>query len=143
MMERSRSSLDIIGILQKEDKRLASEISLVKNRDQSIPDWIDVTAFSGAWVNYGGSGSFAEDTAGYWRSSTGLVLLKGVVKNGLIPGDLLVLPIGFRPAFLKRFPIISNGVFGIASVSAVGIVRVEAGSNIKVELSGIAFRSEQ
>lgn len=143
MMERSRSSPDIIGILQKGIREVSTRVEAVSNRDQSIPDWVDVNAFNGAWVYFGGVGIFAEDTVGYWRSSSGLVFLKGVVKSGVIPGDLFTLREGFRPAFKKRFPIISNGLFGILSISDVGVVRIEAGNNTKVELSGIVFRAEQ
>ncbi len=142
MMERSRSSPNIIGILQRDTREVALRLGKIANRDQSIPDWIPVNTFYGAWVYYGGIGAFVEDTVGYWRSSSGIVLLKGVVKNGIIPSDLFTLEPGFRPAFRKRFPIISNGVFGYVSISETGNVKVEAGSNVKVELSGISFRAE-
>lgn len=138
MMERSRSSPDIIGILKKQDRELAERISKLWNRELSIPDWITPTLL-GSWVNFGG----AEEPAGYWRSSSGLVLLRGTIRNGIIPSAVWIMPEGFRPLTDKHFPIVSAGSFGYALVQANGNVVVPAGNSSSVYLSGIVYRAEQ
>src|SRR6185295_16972344 len=97
MMERSRSSADIIGQLQRQLREHDDMLTTLRGLDRAI-DWIAPT-LAGTWVNFGGS----EDTAAYSRTSSGIVLLKGVIKSGTVPSTALTLPVGFRPLKIMRF----------------------------------------
>src|SRR5881227_1478499 len=138
MTERSRSRLNAFTALAVNDREQRRDIQKIGARDRSLPDWI-TPALSSPWVNFGGT----EDTVGYWRDSSGIVYLKGVIKSGTIPSAIFFLPDGLKPLAIRRFPVYSNGALGFVTVAADGQVTVISGSNVSVELSSINFRAEQ
>ena len=138
MMERSRSRKDIFGDIYTRLRDNEDEIGIVSQSDHSLFDWIPITLV-GAWVAFGG----AEDIPKYWRDSSGIVRMAGLIKSGAVPSAFTTLPANFRPGGNRRFPTISNGAFGYVSVLANGVCTVEAGSNVYVDLAAIAFRAEQ
>lgn len=137
MMERSRSRLDPLSSLQVRDRDLQKQVDRLRNRDRSLPDWIDLT-LAGAWVTFGAP----EDDPGYWRDSSGIVRFRGVAKSGTVPSTLTTMGEGFRPAGKRRFPVVSNNVFGYISVTSAGVITVEAGNNTYIDIAAINYRAE-
>lgn len=136
-MERSRSRLDPFSSLQVKNRDIQKQVDRLRNRDRSLPDWIDLT-LAGAWVAFGSP----EDDPGYWRDSAGIVRFRGVAKSGTVPSTLTTMVEGFRPVGKRRFPVVANNVFGYVSVTAAGVITVEAGSNVYVDLASINYRAE-
>jgi hypothetical protein len=93
-------------------------------------------AFSGAWVNFGGS----NEPARYWKDYTGIVRIGGIVKSGVIGTTIFTLPGGYRPQYAMIYPVASNGALGIVTVNPDGTVVANSGSNVYFSLSGISFR---
>jgi hypothetical protein len=85
------------------------------------------------WINFGSGFS----DAGYYKDSSGLVHLRGVIRNGTVPADVFVLPVGYRPAATLIFPIVSNDLLGQVRINSSGNVHLYAGSNTWVALDGI------
>jgi len=119
------------------DREAARAIRRLESVDRSV-DWITPT-LSGAWVAFGGS----EQAPAYSRTASGMVLLRGVAKSGTVPSTLFTLPAGFRPLGNRRFPVVANNLFGYISIIATGVVTIEAGSNVYVDLAAVSFRAEQ
>lgn len=88
-----------------------------------------------SWANAGG----ANAPAGYYKDGNGRVYLQGRVAGGLLTQEVFTLPVGFRPAATVSFPVVSNGAFGWAYVTALGNVYAQAGSNVAFNLDGIDF----
>lgn len=102
--------------------------------------WITPTLING-WVNYDAP---SHATVQYMRDSEGFVHLKGLAKNGAMPSEIFVLPVGFRPALVEHFPSYSNGAFGGVRVDNTnGNVRLEQGGNPWFSLAGITFLAVQ
>lgn len=109
------------------------------------PRWQDCTLLNN-WVNY--ASGYA--TAGYTRTSAGVIGLRGLMKSGKIDtidgagtGIACVLPVGFRPAQNLIFQVagIEGGASGSARVDIYtnGNVEVQDGEIGWVSLSGITF----
>jgi hypothetical protein len=115
-----------------------SRLEILEHRDHSLADWQSLP-FNAGWSDFGG----LEEAAGFWRSSSGIVFLRGEVKStGTIPDDIGTLPVGFRPSTKKRFAVVSNNAFGAVSILTTGVINVDVGSVVRVSLSGISFRAE-
>lgn len=138
-MDRSRSKLDIFGIMQRQIDDVCSQLGTLRNQNLALPDWVNAPTLQGAWVNFGG----AEDNAAFWRDSSGNAQLRGVIMSGAIPSLAFTLPVGFRPGGTRRFPLVSNGAFGYITVAANGQVTVSAGNNTYVDLAAVQFRAEK
>jgi hypothetical protein len=139
MMERSRSSPDIIAILQKSITALESTVNVLQHRDHSIPNWIDLTLGS-SWVSY----LPTEPVLGYWRDSSGIVRLRGIIKGGTLnPNIIATLPVGFRPLTTLRIAIPTSTGFGWVQINPTGAISLVTGSNLWADFSGISFRAEQ
>lgn len=97
--------------------------------------WTALT-LAGTWVNFAGTTQVAQ-----YRKVGDRVELRGTVKNGTIPGTLWTLPTDFRPPADIALPVVSNGAAsGVVSVTAsTGVVRIEAGSNVSVNLDSVRF----
>jgi hypothetical protein len=90
-----------------------------------------------SWVNNGAP----TQTAGYWKDSSGIVHIQGVIKSGTVGAAAFTLPAGFRPSNDEYFSCISNALFGYAHVTAAGNVTIDGGSNAYFSLSGISFKA--
>src|SRR3954447_6082552 len=97
MTDRLRSNPGIIDLIHKDLRETGKRIDRLVNNDRSIQDWYDLT-FNAPWGNIGGQVGGA-----FWRSPSGLVMLRGVVTGGVINTSMTTLPDGFRPAFTVRF----------------------------------------
>lgn len=141
---RSKTSLDIFQSLQKDIADLSTRVDALA-RNLALPDWINIgdpnaPAFQNSWVAYG-----APFTApGFWRNSSGMVCLRGLVKNGTVSsvGVIFTLPVGFRPPAQLLFANHAGGASGRLDVSIDGSVIAVAGSNAYFQLDGIMFRAE-
>lgn len=145
-MDRSRSKLDIIGVLQKRISDAFSQIETLRNQNLALPDWI-VPTLAGTWVSAIGVNT---ENPAYWRNSAGIVMLRGAVKSGGVGTTIFTLPVGFRPAKvggstlnIKYIPVVVAGALGYVSVRSDGTVVHELGSTTYVDLSSISFRAEQ
>lgn len=90
-----------------------------------------------SWVNY----SAAHRPAGFYKDSSGLVRIEGLIKSGTAtPGTtIFTLPSGYRPSKDIYFPTASNGAHGEVTITSAGSVNIVAGSNTYFSLDGISF----
>lgn len=95
-------------------------------------------AFQNGWNNYGAG--FA--TGAYFRDATGIVHLRGLVKDGTMSATIFTLPPGNRPDGTLIFPAASLSAYGEVRVAADGTVVATIGSNAWVDLSSVHFRAE-
>lgn len=136
MMERSRSKQGLFGGIFKRLEILERDLRNLRAGTHTT-DWISL-ALVNSWINYGG----IEETAQYWKSPSGNVYLKGVVKSGAIPSIIGVLPPGYRPLANARFAVVSNGAFGYILIDNLGNITVQVGNNTLVDLHGVVFAGE-
>jgi hypothetical protein len=69
-------------------------------------------AFMNSWQNYGNDGTYTYDDVTFYKDPDGFVHLEGVIKNtsGSAYNTLMfTLPVGYRPDYIVRIPIIANG----------------------------------
>lgn len=95
-------------------------------------------AFAGAWVNFA---SATDAVASFYKDPFGRVFIRGTVKSGAIGSAIFTLPGGYRPQYTEIFAVVSNGAFGICTITSAGVVTATAGSNIYFTLNGISFRA--
>lgn len=108
------------------------------NGDFAVGVTTGAPAFVNAWANLGGA--FA--TVKYWKDSSNVVHLSGVMASGTIGNSAFTLPATMRPADGTRiFPVFSNNAFGFVQVTTAGAVIAAAGSNVSFSLDGISFRA--
>lgn len=100
----------------------------------SIPLWAS-PVLQNNWSDYGNGYA----PAAYTKTSSGLVVLKGMVKSG--SGTIFTLPTGYRPATSEyiMFENSSNQTMGRVDVTSSGSVAISVGSNAWYSLDGIAF----
>ncbi len=82
----------------------------------------------------------------YWKDADRTVRLSGAAVNTIdpAPSEIFTLPVGYRPTYPKRFPVVVDAVtIGVVSVAATGEVTVESGAlGTAVYLDTISFRGE-
>lgn len=100
-----------------------------------------------SWVNFG---SVYLD-AGYYKDSLGRVHLQGLIKNGTVPNNAFVLPVGYRPSarlifnqmasdvtatsyVFDRVDVLSDG-----GVNIIGYAPAGSSAPAWVSLNGISF----
>jgi prepilin-type N-terminal cleavage/methylation domain-containing protein len=98
----------------------------------TIPLWTPFNLLNG-WINY--SPQFS--TAGYTKTSSGLVVLKGMIRAG--SGNIATLPPGYRPSAYIMFENSTNSAGGRVDIQSDGTVRLSVGSNAWYSLDGISF----
>lgn len=142
-MDRQRSQLDIVGKLQRQLADANDQIKTLRNQNLAIPDWINIgdvgaPAFQNSWVNYGGY-----NVAGFWRDSSGIVHLRGLIKLGTVGfgTPVFTLPVGFRPGQNILLGVHANGAEGRMDIDTSGNVGIIAGSNGYVAIN-TCFRAE-
>jgi hypothetical protein len=98
----------------------------------TVPLW---TSFSlqNSWVDYGQPFS----SAGYTKTSGGVILLKGLVRSGA--STIAILPPGYRPAMETMFTTSSNSAVSRVDIRSDGTINMTRGSNAWVSLDGIEF----
>lgn len=95
--------------------------------------------YENSWVDYD-SGAYR--SAGYRKGADGVVHLRGLVKDGTLPGVVFTLPSGCRPALRTIFTCLSGGGVCRVDVTAAGAVDIQTGSNAWVSLEGISFYAD-
>ncbi len=99
----------------------------------TIPLWATPVLQNG-WTNYGSGYS----TAGFTKTSSGLIVLKGLVKGG--SGVILNLPVGYRPTDRLIFLTSTNpNAAGRVDIETNGNVSMQVGSNGWFALDNIRF----
>lgn len=154
-MERSRSKTDIIGILQRRIAGIESQLKTLRNQNLALPDWIAIgslgaPAYQNGWVDnaiVSPSGNVYPG-ARFWKDSSGMVHVSGMVKSGANGATIFTLPVGFRPSTpLFLGSIYSGGTLGVyindvtGEVVPFGITGSVTGAGyVNIECS---FRAEQ
>lgn len=85
--------------------------------------WIAPT-FTNSWVNYGSGEQIAQ-----YRKAGDKVEIRGSIKNGTNGTPAFTLPVGFRPAAIRRFAVDSNGGYGRVIVGSDGTVTPSLGAS--------------
>jgi hypothetical protein len=78
----------------------------------------------------------------YKSNSEGLVKFSGICSGGTATSGTVIfnLPVGWRPARTEVFAVVSNDTsFGSVGITSTGDVVILAGTNVKLDLSGICF----
>lgn len=112
----------------------------------ALPSWNDCT-FQNGWNNYGAfDGSTLFTTAGFTKTSSKLVGLKGLVKGGTMGQPICTLPVGFRPKFAGEKLIFQAATdpntAGRIDILPGGEVVAVSGSNAWISLDGIIFAAD-
>jgi hypothetical protein len=91
------------------------------------------------WQNYVGTGYSGGlyATAGFTRSSAGVVSLKGLIQSG--SGVMFTLPVGFRPAEQEIFAVDGTGAAGRLDIYPDGTVQLPSGTGTYVALNDVHF----
>jgi hypothetical protein len=119
----------------------ATWLALGSVRPSTAPVVVEPTLLN-SWVNF--AGGF--DVAAYWRDSSGVVHLEGLIAAGAtaLGTTLFVLPAGYRPPLRNVNATISNGVLARVDVLPDGSVVTDSGvSAAWLSLAGITFRAAQ
>lgn len=116
----------------------------------AIPNWNDCQfSGQGSWNNYGSPAwynSTTFTTAGFTRTSSGIVGLKGLVKGTTLNVPICTLPVGFRPKFPVERLIFQTAAccsnWGRIDILANGDVVPIQGNTEWFSLDGIMFMSD-
>jgi Tfp pilus assembly protein PilE len=100
----------------------------------TVPLWVPMELQNG-WQNYG----YTHSSAAYTKTSTGLVVIKGLVKGG--SGVIATLPPGYRVGTNEQllYPNASNTALGRVDINNNGTVSMSFGNNAWFSLDGIAY----
>lgn len=104
---------------------------------KTIPPWATCGLQNG-WINFGG----AHATAEFTKTTSNVVMLKGLVQNGsTTTGDVIcTLPVGYRPSYRLLFSVAVGGtIVGRIDIDTSGNVIYMYGNNTWVNLSTISF----
>jgi hypothetical protein len=131
--------LDLVDSVQQNTAR----VSVLENKkaEKDTPAWIAATLLN-AWVPFGGANARPE----YAKFSDGIVIVKGVIKGGVVATDttLMVLPKGYRPKDRLIFPVYSNGKIGFVWVASTGEVGLDIAVIDNTSLAfNLIFQAEQ
>lgn len=99
----------------------------------------DEPVFQSTWVNF--------DITVYrglrfWKDPVGMIHIEGVVKSGVVPSTIFILPAGYRPGAALAFPAHTNTGYGQVDVSATGNVVAQTGGTTLFGIS-VHFKQEQ
>ena len=105
-----------------------------------FPPTGDPIGFVGGWVNYDTSTYAA---AAFRKQPNGRVALRGLIKNGTIPGTIFTLPPTYRPPKELLFAPDNNASAATdLRVRADGTVYLQAGVNSWLSLDGVEFDTD-
>jgi hypothetical protein len=112
-----------------------NQLALSSYKEEEL--WIDVT-FQNNWVNYGNG----YNPPAYFKDSSGIVHLRGMVMNGTIGSAIFTLPAGYRPQFRELQAVQTNSnTIGRLDILTDGQVQPLTGSNVWFSLDGVTFRA--
>lgn len=117
-------------------------VTLPATATLSFPGWTEVldASMSNGWVWFGVA---PWPRLGYYRDQSGIVHLRGLVKNGTINADIYALPSGFRPANQTMFVVHSSSGairLDIAQTGAIRTVGAPAAVYSYLSLDNIHFQ---
>lgn len=102
--------------------------------------------FTNGWANFSTGSAFPDDVAAFRKYPDGRVRLRGLVghaPNTVMPpsfGAAFVLPAGYRPVGVMRFPVSSAaGIYGQVRIDPDGSVVPTIGNSSEINLSVIEF----
>ena len=104
---------------------------------------VTAPTLTNSWANAGG----AQQTAGYWKDSNGVVHITGAITSGTTTAGvaIMTLPVGYRPTKSEQFICSnnSNTAVAIIAVSSAGVVApdVTLTNSTFLSLAGISFRA--
>ena len=109
-----------------------------------IPLWTDPT-LENNWVRYDPT---VYAGAGFTKTASGMIVLKGLIKSGTAPGRAFQLPEGYRPQnnlLFQQSGAVPNGGSAAArvDVNTDGSVFVQGSANAWISLAGINFMPSQ
>jgi len=124
----------------------AEEVAPSVRDAASVDPWHSVgavgePAFTNSWANYGAP----FNTAGFWKDSSGVVHLRGLITGGTVSVPIFTLPVGYRPAGQEI--IIANAGVGVARLdvrqdgSIIVNNYIASGTNGYVSLDSITFKA--
>lgn len=130
----SDNGADLIKALHSQFINMLSTInSLVAGGE----DWRTPSLVSG-WTNFGAG----YNSAGYYKDSTGIVHLRGLVVGDSPDTPIFVLPEGYRPDCGSMFGVITSGGLGRVDILSDGrVLWMTAGSFTYMSLDGILFKA--
>lgn len=127
---------DVVWVLT-----MTPDVLILGKLADASTQWAPPTLVNG-WLPYGGGFS----TPGYLKDASGIVHLRGLVKNGVIgagtAGTIFTLPVGFRPEFIQLLAsTASPNAFARTDVDQAGNVVASStgGTNAFWSLDGISF----
>jgi hypothetical protein len=97
-------------------------------------DWVTPTLL-GTWVPY--QSPPTTYCAPQYRKRNGLVELRGMAKDGVVPSDVYPLPVAYRPPWRVLFPMDSNNAIGFFGVYQDGMVNCRSGSSAWIHIAGV------
>jgi len=99
--------------------------------------WIAPTLLNG-WSNYGSGYA----PVGYFKDSSGVVHLRGIILPGTLYSIIFDLPSGYRPPYHENFPLLSAWTLGGLTITSSGEVYYNAGQDADwISLCGVSFRT--
>lgn len=103
----------------------------------TIPLWAPMF-LQNNWINFN---STNRSPATFTKTSSGMIMLKGLVKSGTATSGTVIatLPEGYRPPYNMVFQNAANGSPGRVDVWSDGTIRYQIGSNAWFSLDGINF----
>jgi Tfp pilus assembly protein PilE len=100
----------------------------------TIPLWA-TPVLRNNWSDFGSGFS----TAGYTKTSNGLVVMKGLIKGGTVGQPVATLPVGYRPSQNYRFEGVSNSASALIDIYINGDVYFSLGNSAWASLDNIRF----
>lgn len=92
------------------------------------------------WADYADP---ALQVAQYRKTPLGRVELRGIVaRSAGVVVTIAVLPVGYRPAKRKLFPVVGSAGAGLISIYASGVVEYTSGGTTYLSLEGVTFDTE-
>lgn len=134
------ASVDFLENQDPELARLLSENFYLLRTLLTLEDWHYVGAvneplFENGWDNAGVTKFQTAFRTDYNR----FCHLKGVVSGGLIGDTIFTVPSNHHPAKEVNFPVVSDGAFGIVTITKTGQVQATSGTNGEFSLDGIVY----
>lgn len=89
-------------------------------------------AFQNNWQNYGNDGTYTYDDFTYYKDPDGFVHLEGVIKNtsgSSYDTIITTLPVGYRPDYIVRVPIVGNGG---TLISKLWVLEIQTDGDIRL-----------
>ena len=98
--------------------------------------WVPITPLNNTWTNIGGGLA----PASYFKDENNTVFLRGSITGGTASSSPFTMPVGVRPTFVTRMPIVNTGAFDVGFMSTAGVFSAGAGVGY-VELDGFQYSS--